>query len=54
MMGFFAKTVNDLLFLQKSSIIDIWHGSKCRSSCPKVFCKKSDPTNFGKLTVKSH
>ena len=40
MKGFFAKTVNDLLFPQKNSTIDIWHGSKCRSSRPKVFYKK--------------
>ena len=40
MMEFFAKTVKDLLFSQKTSIIDIWHGSKYRSSCLKVFCEK--------------
>ena len=43
---FFSKTVNNLLFPQKSYIIDIWHGSKCRRSRPKVFCKESGPTNF--------
>ena len=50
MIAFFAKTVNDLLFLQKRSIIDIWHGSKFRGDDPKVFCKKSVPANFGKIT----
>ena len=50
--GFFAKTVNNLLFPQKTSIIDIWHGSKFRSSRSKVFCKNSGPTNFGKFTGK--
>ena len=49
MMGFFAKTVNDLLFSQKSSIIDIWYGSKYRSSRSKVFCKKKCSFKFRKI-----
>ena len=53
MMGFFAKTVNDWIFPQKSSIIDIWHGSTYRSTSSKVFCKKSAPTNFGKFEGKN-
>ena len=40
MMGFFAKTVNDLLIPQKTYVIDIWYGSKYRSSRLKVLCKK--------------
>ena len=47
MMDFFAKTVNDLIFPQTYSTIDIWHGSKCRSSHPKVFCKKCGPSGSG-------
>ena len=40
------------VFPQKSSIIDIWHGSKYRGSCTKVYCKKSALTNFGKFAEK--
>ena len=40
MIGLFVKTVNEWLFPQKTSTIDILYGSKYRSSCPKVFCKK--------------
>ena len=51
-MFFFAKTVNELLFIQKTSIIDTWHGSRYRSSRLKVLCKNSGPTNFRKFTGK--
>ena len=51
---FLQKQLTTYYFYKECSIVDIWHGSKCRSSCPKVFCKKSDPTNFGKFTVKNH
>ena len=37
---FFAKTAKDLLLPQKTSTIDIWQGSKYRSSRQRCFVKK--------------
>ena len=46
-MTVFLQKQLTTLFPQKSSIIDILHGFKWRSSHTKVFYKKSGLTNFG-------
>ena len=50
---FFAKTVNDLLFPQKGSIIDTWQALNTEAADQRYFIKKLFLQNFGKSTGKN-